>query len=112
MYRSKRRRESGSDPTETRLGEQTLHIDRTMGGSAKIRLLAGNKANVTDPRTGKTTNAEITRVLANPSNADYNRRGLITRGATVLTSIGEARVTSRPGQDGVINAVLLRKTRG
>lgn len=80
-----------------------------MGGGSKPRLMAGNTANVTDPRSGKTRKTEITRVLSNPANADYNRRGVITRGATILTPIGEARVTSRPGQDGVVNAVLLKK---
>jgi len=108
-FRSNRKRESGSDPVETRLGESLIRIDRTMGGGSKPRLMAGNTANVTDPRSGKTRKTEITRVLSNPANADYNRRGVITRGATILTPIGEARVTSRPGQDGVVNAVLLKK---
>lgn len=108
-FRSNRKRESGSDPVETRLGESLIRIDRTTGGSTKPRLMAGNTANITDPRSGKTRKTEITRVLSNPANADYNRRGVITRGATILTPLGEAQVTSRPGQDGVINAVLLKK---
>jgi small subunit ribosomal protein S8e len=38
---------------------------------------------------------------------DYDRRGVITKGAEIETKIGLARVTSRPGGDGVINAVLI-----
>ena len=36
-------------------------------------------------------------------------RNIITRGATILTEIGLARVTSKPGQDGVVNAVLIEQ---
>ena len=32
---------------------------------------------------------------------------LSVQGATITTEIGDAIVTSRPGQDGAINAVLL-----
>jgi small subunit ribosomal protein S8e len=31
----------------------------------------------------------------------------MTRGAVVQTEIGLAKITSRPGQDGVVNAVLV-----
>ncbi|MFA7072263.1 MAG: 30S ribosomal protein S8e, partial [Methanoculleus sp.] len=31
----------------------------------------------------------------------------LTRGAIIRTDIGRARIVSRPGQDGVVNAVLL-----
>ncbi|HDI07805.1 MAG TPA: 30S ribosomal protein S8e, partial [Candidatus Bathyarchaeota archaeon] len=64
---------------------------------------------VTDPSTGKTQKAEILRVVKNPANVDYNRRGVITKGAVIETSLGLARVTSRPGQHGIINAVLIRE---
>ena len=49
------------------------------------------------------------RVVKNPVNVDYDRRGVITKGAVIETSLGLARVTSRPGQDGIINAVLIRE---
>jgi small subunit ribosomal protein S8e len=38
---------------------------------------------------------------------DLQRRAIITKGAIIETSKGNARVTSRPGQCGIINAVLL-----
>jgi small subunit ribosomal protein S8e len=31
----------------------------------------------------------------------------MTKGAIIETEMGKAKVTSRPGQDGVVNAVLL-----
>jgi small subunit ribosomal protein S8e len=35
------------------------------------------------------------------------RQNIVTRGAVIETEAGRARVTSRPGQHGVINAVLI-----
>ena len=46
-------------------------------------------------------------VIDNPASKDFIRRKIITKGAIIKTEIGDAKVTSRPGQDGVINAVLI-----
>lgn len=106
-YRGKRKFERGSFPAETMLGERKRKIDRGRGGNVKIKILSDNYACVTDPKTGKTEKVEISRVIRNPANVDYDRRGVITKGAIIETSLGLARVTSRPGQNGVINAVLI-----
>ena len=42
----------------------------------------------------------------NPANKDYERRGVITKGSVLETELGSARVVSRPGQDGIVNAVI------
>lgn len=75
----------------------------------KIRLLRASYANVSNLSTGKTRKTEILRVIKNPANVDYNRRGVITKGTIIETPLGTARITSRPGQDGLVNAVLLQK---
>lgn len=108
-YRMKRKFERGSFPTETTLGETKKKISRRRGGNVKIRLLSVSHVNVSNPSTGKTEKTEILRVIKNPANVDYNRRGVITKGTIVETPLGTARVTSRPGQDGLVNAVLLPK---
>jgi small subunit ribosomal protein S8e len=108
-YRMKRRFEGGAFPAETLLGEPKRKIVRTHGGSLKVKVVKEKNACVTNPTTGKTEKAEITRVVRNPSNIDYSRRGVITKGTIIETSLGLARVTSRPGQDGLINAVLVEK---
>jgi small subunit ribosomal protein S8e len=64
-------------------------------------------ANVSDSN-GKATNSKILRVKKSPANKDYERRGVITKGAVVETEAGEAVVTSRPTDDGVVNAVLTK----
>jgi len=64
-------------------------------------------ANVSDSK-GKTTKSKIVRVKKSPANRDYERRGVITKGAVIETEAGEAVVTSRPTDDGVVNAVLTK----
>ena len=58
---------------------------------------------------GKVSKSKILRVIHSPANRDYERRGVLTRGAIVETEAGEAMVTSKPTDDGVVNAVLVKK---
>jgi small subunit ribosomal protein S8e len=108
-YRVKRKFEQGTFSAETTLGEPKRTCVRGFGGNTKVKLFKDNQASVTDPKTGKTEKTTITRVIKNRANVDYNRRGVITKGAEIETTLGTARVTSRPGIDGVINAVLTSK---
>src|SRR3989304_10380990 len=108
-YRVKRNFEKGAFPAETTLGEPKRRRTRGHGGKIKIKALNDKYASVTDPKSGKTEKTQILRVVRNRANVDYNRRGVITKGAEIETSLGLARVTSRPGNDGVINAVLIGK---
>jgi len=108
-YRKKRKSELGSFPAETTLGELKRKTEKERGGNRKLKLLRGKHVCVTDPKTGKTEKTEITRVAKNPANVDYDRRGVVTKGAIVETASGLARITSRPGQDGVLNAVLVNE---
>ena len=110
VFRGKRAYEMGSDPSETVLGEPRIVPKRGRGGLIKLSALATKFANVTDPSTGKTEKTEIKGVVRNPANVDYQRRGVITKGAILETPLGQARVTSRPGQHGVVNAILVQKT--
>ena len=82
-------------------------IIRTRGGGKKVRLLSTNKANVIDPKTNKSFLVKIKNVVENPANPHYVRRNIITKGSIIETEKGRAKVTSRPSQDGVVNAVLI-----
>jgi len=108
-HRMKRRYEKGSFPTETTLGEPKQKIVRRRGNNTKIKLPSTNQANISDSSTGKTQKTQILRVIRNPANVDYNRRGVITKGTIIETPQGPARVTSRPGQHGLVNAILIPK---
>ena len=106
-YRRKRKFEKGSFPVETDLGEPKRKLLRGRGRNVKVKILRDKYACVTNPKSGKTEKVEIVRVVKNPANVDYNRRGVITKGAIIETPKGLAHVTSRPGQNGVINAILI-----
>jgi small subunit ribosomal protein S8e len=106
-YRTKKVYESGGYPAETILGESKRKISRTKGGNSKVKVLTEKFASVTDLKTNTTAKTEIVRVVSNGANVDYNRRGVITKGAQIETKLGLAKVTSRPGNDGVINAILV-----
>jgi len=106
-YRKRRRFERGSFPTETVVDEPKVKLDRRRGRNVKVRLLSTKWVNVSDPETGETRKVEIVRVIRNPANVDYDRRNVITKGAILETPLGRVRVTSRPGQSGVLNAILI-----
>ena len=100
----------GRYPTETTLGESPLvKIIRTKGGGIKVRLKKATTANVVIPSQKITKKVPIIKVVNNPASRDYTRRGIITKGAIIETELGLAKVVSRPGQDGVVNAVLLEE---
>jgi small subunit ribosomal protein S8e len=105
--RKKRRYEIGREPLLTNLGEESLRKYRTMGGNSKVKMLSAAYANVVDPKTNQVKRVKIVTVKVNPANPNYVQRNIVNRGATIQTDLGMARVTSRPGQDGTVNAVLL-----
>lgn len=104
--RARRAFEKDGYAAEPTLGATENYKRRMRGGSIKTSLRSAEFANVKDNSSGKTSKVKISRVLRNPANRDYERRGVITRGALIDTELGNAKVTSRPAQDGVINAVL------
>ena len=106
-FRGKRKYEMGRNPTETLIGEFKLRKIDSKGAKKKTPALRIKYVNVTDPKKNQTFRAEVLDVEKNPANMDYQRRKVITRGTIIKTSKGRARVTSRPGQDGVLNAVLI-----
>ena len=73
----------------------------------KTALISANFVNLVlaDSKVKKT---KIIRVLENPTNNDYKRRGVITKGAIIETEDGKCKVISRPGQDGVVNGILVK----
>ena len=50
---------------------------------------------------------KIKTVIESPDNRHYARENVLTKGAIIDTEAGKARITSRPGQEGVVNAVLI-----
>ena len=107
-HRGKRRFEIGRETHLTTIGEPTIKTIRTRGNKRKDNAKTTNIAYVVDKKEKKTTKTEIKSVIDNPANINYIRRNIINKGAIIETSIGKAQVTSRPGQTGVVNAVLIK----
>ncbi|AGN01099.1 30S ribosomal protein S8e [Salinarchaeum sp. Harcht-Bsk1] len=103
--RKRRKHEIGNEPTETEVGEQKLKAVDARGNSEKVRALATDVASVADG--DETVAATIEDVVENDANPNYVRRNIVTKGALIETDAGTARVVSRPGQDGQVNAVLV-----
>jgi small subunit ribosomal protein S8e len=104
---SKRTHMLGRNPSLTKIGELRKKQVSVKGGNAKERLYQADTANVFNPKTKKYEQATIKMVTESPANRNFVRRNILTKGAVIDTNKGKAKVTSRPGQDGVINAVLL-----
>ncbi len=103
-FRKKKKYERGRDYIPVKVGEKTKRKTiRVRGGNIKIRLLQASEC-VLFPGGEK---VKILGVKENPSNPQFVRMNIITKGAIIETEKGLAKVVSRPGQDGVINAVLL-----
>ena len=107
-HRKRRKYELGDFPTETSVDiKEKRVVKRVRGGNIKIRLKYATYANVYNPKENRSVKAKIIRVEKTPANPDYARRQIIVKGSIIETEVGRAMVTSRPGQDGVINAVLI-----
>lgn len=105
--RGRRKHEGDRYPVEPVMGKHVIVVRTVRGSNLKSAVKTAEFANVVDPASKKVSKAKITKVTANPSNKDYERRGVITRGAIIETEAGTAKVLSRPGQDGVVNAILV-----
>ena len=105
--RGKKRFEIGRSPADTIIGITRVKTIRVAGGNTKVRALRCEFANVSDKKTGKVMKVKINTVAENAANPNYVRRNLMTKGAIITTELGKAQIVSRPGQDGVINAILI-----
>ncbi len=106
-HKRKRRYAMGEPYVPAVLGEgHEIVLKRGRGGNLKASLRAVSEAVVSNPRTGETKKAKILAIVSTPANREYARRNILTKGTVIRTELGLAVVTSRPGQDGVVNAVL------
>ena len=105
--RSRRKYEIDRYSVEAIQGEQVTISRKTRGGNQKTSLKTTDVVNLSVPGS-KVKKLKILKVLKNPSNKDYERRGVISKGAILETEAGQCRVISRPGQDGAVNAILIK----
>jgi len=106
--RDKRKYECGGYFSAPKLAEESVSEKRRMRGSGfKVKPKGVSHANVIVDK-GRAVKAKITKVISTPDNRNYARQGKITKGAVIGTEAGDSVVISRPAQDGVVNARLLK----
>ncbi len=104
--RDKRKAHWGGFFSRSKLAEtEEVNSFRSRGGKRKAAVHKALFANVA--KAGKVKKVKILNVIESPDNRHYARENLISKGALIETELGKARVRSRPGQNGVVNAVLL-----
>ena len=106
-YRKAKLYEHAGNAVLTKVGESKTKSERSRGGAVKIRSLDANKVNLYNPKTKKYSIETIQTVIEVPSNSQYVRRNIMTSGTIVQTTKGKAKITSRPGQSGFLNAVVI-----
>ncbi|MFX1451795.1 MAG: 30S ribosomal protein S8e [Promethearchaeota archaeon] len=108
-FRKKRKYEAGNPPIETLIGPRKTKKVRTRGANKKIKLLQAEFVNLTDFKSQTKGKVPIITVTRNPANKEYDRRKIITKGTIIETEMGLAKITSRPGQQGQLNAILIKE---
>lgn len=107
--RGRRKFEIDRYPNEVIVGTKDIITRRVRGNNIKTAFKTTEFANVADQVSKKLMKSKILRVTKNSANKDYERRGVISKGALLETEAGTARVVSRPGQDGAVNAILVKQ---
>ncbi|MEM4490273.1 MAG: 30S ribosomal protein S8e [Desulfurococcaceae archaeon] len=108
-HRKKRKYELGSPPTKTVLSnKEERKIERVRGGNVKVKLKEAVYVNVALGE-GSIKKARILDVVETPENPQNSKFKIISKGSVVKTELGLVKITSRPGQDGVLNGILIRR---
>ena len=104
--RTRRKYEIDRFPNEPLVGDQITITRKVRGKNIKTALKTIDSVNlVIDSKIKK---VKIIKVLENATNNDYQRRGVISKGAILETEEGKCRVVSRPGQHGTVSAILVK----
>ena len=106
--RIRRKYETDRYPNEAINGAQVTITRRVRGNNNKVALKSIDFVNLATGKA-KVVKSKIIKVLENATNNDYKRRGIITKGAILETAEGKCRVISKPGQNGIVNAILVKE---
>lgn len=108
----KRKAHWGGFFSRSKLGaEEKIIPFRTRGGRRKAAVHYALYANVASKGAKGVKRVKILNVVEAPADRHYARENIVSKGSIVETELGRAKITSRPGQDGVVNAVLLEEKR-
>ncbi len=105
--RVRRKYEIDRYPNEPLIGQAVNVTRKVRGKNQKTALKTIDFVNLAIPNS-KVKRSKIVKVLENPTNSDYQRRGVITKGAILETEDGKCKVVSKPGQHGAVNAIIIK----
>ncbi len=106
VLRSRRKYEIDRFPNEALIGDQITITRKVRVKNIKTSVKTIDSVNLAID--SKIKRVKIIKVLDNATNNDYQRRGVISKGAILETEEGKCRVVSRPGQHGTVNAILVK----
>ncbi len=88
------------------LGETKTKQIRIRSGKMKTIILRADSINLIVD--GKVKQAKITNVIETPQNKFFSRQNRLLKSAIVETSLGKAKITNRPNQEGQVNGILIK----
>ena len=106
VLRSRRKYEIDRFPNEALIGDQITITRKVRGKNIKAAIKTIDSVNLAID--SKVKRVKIIKVLENATNNDFQRRGVISKGAILETEEGKCRVVSRPGQHGTVNAIFVK----
>ena len=104
--RKSKKHELAGIPRIVKLRARKIKTLRARGGNEKNVLLSIDIANVMD-KNGKAKKTKITNVVETKANRFLARQNILIKGAVIDTELGKARITNRPSQEGMVNAMLI-----
>lgn len=111
LHSKKKKARMGRPPILTRIGSKSLKKQRVRGANLKIKIKSIDEVNVLlGNKTYK--KAKIIAFVDNKATPALLKNKIITKGAIVKTDLGDVKITSRPGQQSVLNGVLLEAKNG
>jgi len=107
--RKKKKHQRGTKFLNPTIDKRKKKTVKKRGGRKKMKVLSEETINVVDPKTKKMQKAKMLSIHDNKANPHFIRRNIMTKGGIVKTDIGMVRITSRPGQHGTLNGVLIEE---
>ena len=107
-YHANRKKKLYEKQTQERIaliGETKTKKIKIRAGKFKTIILKTNTTNIII--NGKAKKAEIKNVIETPQNKFLARQNRLMKGAIIETSLGKAKITNRPTQEGQINAIII-----
>lgn len=107
FFSKKKKYSRAGIPRVVKLRSTKKKTIRGMGKNIRTVLISEEYANVFDPIKKSSKKVKIKNVIETPSNRFLARQNILVKSAVIETDLGKAKITNRPGQDSMVQAILL-----